>query len=213
MLLPRVGPDKLRILPAVTPDRDPTMNADFRSELARQAIDLLEYCTCSPGLWQSPSRLARDLGRDEEAVTDLLAELDLAGWIIVHAEGPEPLISLSPRAAARLGVTPRVSADNDRASWMRLAATEAPKRRSRKRRRRPTEASSNRRAVSSEPIPADRPREQSPAEHAPRDLASAQVRRHSHIAPGSMPAAAPSARNGHSSTACRPCSSNLKARS
>ena len=52
--------------------------------------------------WQAPSQIAAALGRSVEETTDLLCELDVAGWIVVWDDPEGPVITLSALAAERL---------------------------------------------------------------------------------------------------------------
>jgi hypothetical protein len=54
--------------------------------------------------WQTPGQIAKASGRDLEPTTDLLCEMDVAGWVEVWDGDVEPLVTLTPLAAERLGV-------------------------------------------------------------------------------------------------------------
>lgn len=55
-----------------------------------------------PVAWRTPAEVATASGRCVEETTDLLAELDLAGWVQVWDLEEGPAVTLSPLAAARL---------------------------------------------------------------------------------------------------------------
>ncbi len=54
--------------------------------------------------WRSPADVAEDLGRSEAEATDILAELDAAGWIQVWERAEGPAVTLTPWAAEWLGL-------------------------------------------------------------------------------------------------------------
>jgi hypothetical protein len=56
----------------------------------------------APVAWRTPAEVAVALGRDVEEVTDLLGDLDVAGWVDVWDRDPMPLVTLTPLAAERL---------------------------------------------------------------------------------------------------------------
>jgi hypothetical protein len=58
----------------------------------------------APVAWQSPAEIGAAIGRGEEEVTDLLCDLDLAGWLSVWETESGPLVTLSALAAERLCV-------------------------------------------------------------------------------------------------------------
>jgi hypothetical protein len=54
--------------------------------------------------WQSPEEIAGTIECGIEETTDLLCDLDLAGWIEVWDGASGPLVTLSPLGAERMGV-------------------------------------------------------------------------------------------------------------
>lgn len=66
--------------------------------------EVLEALVAAPAAWLTPAQVAGALGREVEETTDLLCDLDLAGWIEVCDSDPAPIVSLSPLGAERLGV-------------------------------------------------------------------------------------------------------------
>ena len=56
----------------------------------------------APVAWQSPAEIAAVLGRGQEETTDLLCDLDVAGWVVVWEVKSGPLVTLSALAAERL---------------------------------------------------------------------------------------------------------------
>lgn len=57
-----------------------------------------------PVAWRSPAEIAAALGRADGELTDLLCDLDVAGWLSVWETDSGPLVTLSALAALRLGV-------------------------------------------------------------------------------------------------------------
>lgn len=80
------------------------------AELSVVSRQLLEALIGGPKAWQTPDAVAEALGLGVEETTDLLCELDMAGWLVVwdgedapgRCEGP--VVCLSPLGAERLGV-------------------------------------------------------------------------------------------------------------
>jgi len=62
----------------------------------------LEALLTAPVAWRTPAQVAGALGRGVEEATDLLCELDLAGWVAVWESPDGPVVTLSALAAARL---------------------------------------------------------------------------------------------------------------
>jgi hypothetical protein len=57
-----------------------------------------------PVAWRSPAEIASTIGLDEAGTTDILCELDVAGWVEVWESASGPLVTLSALAAERLAV-------------------------------------------------------------------------------------------------------------
>ncbi len=73
------------------------------SEVPQSWRSVLDALTRRPSAWQTPSEVARRLGRDLEETTDILAALDLDGLILVREpEGAAgPIVAPSPKALER----------------------------------------------------------------------------------------------------------------
>lgn len=74
------------------------------SELLDAWIPVLNALLRAPVAWQTPDQLAESLGRDGASATDVLCDLDIAGWIVVWESVDGPFVTLSPVGAKRLGV-------------------------------------------------------------------------------------------------------------
>jgi hypothetical protein len=60
---------------------------------------VLDFLVEAPVAWQSAADIARALVWDVEETTDLLSDMDVAGWVSVWVIEPEPVITLSTLAA------------------------------------------------------------------------------------------------------------------
>jgi hypothetical protein len=60
---------------------------------------VLDFVVEAPVAWQSAAAIAEALAWGVEETTDLLADMDVAGWVSVWVVEPEPLITLSTLAA------------------------------------------------------------------------------------------------------------------
>ena len=85
----------------------------------------------APVAWRTPAQLAVAIRLGDDEATDLLCDLELAGWLVVRDAEPGPLVTLSPLAAARLrirlvevgqGETPRWASDDERDPPVRRSA-------------------------------------------------------------------------------------------
>ena len=74
------------------------------SELPDAWIPVLNALLRARVAWQTPAQLAESLGRDGASATDVLCDLDIAGWIVVWESEDGPFVTLSPVGATRLGV-------------------------------------------------------------------------------------------------------------
>ena len=63
---------------------------------------ILVAVVAGPLAWRTPAEVATCAGREVEETTDVLAELDVAGWVEVWDRDEGPAVTLSPLAAARL---------------------------------------------------------------------------------------------------------------
>jgi hypothetical protein len=60
---------------------------------------VLDFLVQAPVAWQSATDIARTLLWDVEETTDLLSDMDVAGWVSVWVIEPEPVVTLSALAA------------------------------------------------------------------------------------------------------------------
>ncbi len=72
-----------------------------------------------PVAWRTPAELAADLGWDLDTTCDVLADLDVAGWIAVWERPDALVVTLTPLAAARLGVGLLATAPDTHPRWVR----------------------------------------------------------------------------------------------
>lgn len=80
---------------------------------------ILDALVGGPAAWQSPAELAAALGEDESRTTDLLAELDVAGWLAVWEFDDSLVVTLSALGAGRLGVRLIETAEDRAPRWAR----------------------------------------------------------------------------------------------
>jgi len=73
-------------------------------ELSEAWRDVVNAVIAAPVAWLSPAELADALGRGVQETTDLLCDLDLAGWLEVWDGESGPVVTLSPLGAERMGV-------------------------------------------------------------------------------------------------------------
>lgn len=81
--------------------------------------------------WQRPSELAKLLSWSVEETTDLLADLDVAGWLEVWEQEGEPSVTLSALAAERLGVRLVECGPDQTPRWWPIGEPEPPQPRAR----------------------------------------------------------------------------------
>jgi hypothetical protein len=84
----------------------------------------------SPVAWRKPAEIAAALGQGEEETTDLLCEIDLAGWLVIWDVGEGPVVTLSALAAARLGVRLVEVGSGQTPRWARAGDPDPPSLRS-----------------------------------------------------------------------------------
>jgi hypothetical protein len=82
-----------------------------------------------PGAWQTPRQIAASIGADVEETLDALADLDAAGLVSVWAEHAPLVVTLSPLAAQRLGVTLVETRQAEIFHWSRDAVSARSRRR------------------------------------------------------------------------------------
>lgn len=68
------------------------------SLLSEAAWHLLEALHREPTSWWTPEDAARELGWDVDSTADLLADLDVAGWVDVRERTDAIIVRPSPRA-------------------------------------------------------------------------------------------------------------------
>ena len=73
-------------------------------ELSEACQGVVNALIAAPVAWLSPAELADALGRGVQETTDLLCDLDLAGWLAVWDGESGPVVTLSPLGAERMGV-------------------------------------------------------------------------------------------------------------
>src|SRR5262249_4790366 len=74
------------------------------NDLPESRRRLLATMVDAPIAWITPEALAERLGWDLSSTTDLLAELDVSGWVEVWERDDGPNVTLTGLAAERLGV-------------------------------------------------------------------------------------------------------------
>lgn len=84
--------------------------------------DLLE----APAAWRSPAEIAAAIGRSDEELTDLLCDLDVAGWLSVWEGESGPLVTLSALAAQRLSVRLVEVGLSETPRWARIGDPDPP---------------------------------------------------------------------------------------
>ncbi len=75
-----------------------------KDTLSPSWLAVLHALTHGLSAWVTPGDLALQLGQDESALTDLLADLDVAGWVCVWEREDGLAVMLTTWAARRLGV-------------------------------------------------------------------------------------------------------------
>ena len=73
-------------------------------ELSEIGSTVMNALIEAPVAWQSPAEVAFAIGLGEAETTDMLCELDVAGWVEVWESVDGPLVTLSALAAERLAV-------------------------------------------------------------------------------------------------------------
>ena len=81
----------------------------------------------APVAWRSPAEIAAALGRGDEETTDLLCDLDVAGWLEVWEAESGPLVTLSALAAERLGVRLVEVGPGETPRWARAGDPDPPR--------------------------------------------------------------------------------------
>jgi hypothetical protein len=86
-------------------------------ELPENWKKILDFVVDAPIAWQSPEEIAQALRQDVEETTDLLSDMDAAGWISVWDLEPGPVVTLSTLAAYHYGVILVEMGPEDEPRW------------------------------------------------------------------------------------------------
>jgi len=81
----------------------------------------------APVAWRSPAEIAATLGRGDGELTDLLCDLDVAGWLAVWETDAGPLVTLSALAARRLGARLVEVGAGETPRWARAGDPDPPR--------------------------------------------------------------------------------------
>ena len=73
-------------------------------ELTEVGRGVVEALVAAPVAWQSPAELSRATGLDAEETADVLAALDVGGWLTAWEREVDIVVTLSVAAASSLGV-------------------------------------------------------------------------------------------------------------
>ena len=97
-------------------------------EISENWVRVLGALVAGAFAWSTPGALAESLGGGEEETTDILAELDAAGWLEVweREDDPAPAVTLSPLGAGRLGVRLVESGLDEVTHWAPAGDPEPP---------------------------------------------------------------------------------------
>ena len=95
-------------------------------ELSEEGRRVVEALLGAPLAWQSPAELASATGLDVEATTDLLATLDVGGWLAPWEREPDVVVTLSVAAAAKLGVRLVESGRHESPRWASVGDPDPP---------------------------------------------------------------------------------------
>jgi hypothetical protein len=95
-------------------------------ELSKDGRRVVRALIGAPIAWQTPFELAAAMGLDLEATTDLLASLDVDGWLSPWERESDVVVTLSVAAAARLGVRLVESGQREAPRWSRIGEPEPP---------------------------------------------------------------------------------------
>lgn len=95
-------------------------------ELPETWLTLLRAIIAAPNAWPTPSQLAQDLGWELSATVDLLADLDVAGWVVVWDRDEGPSVTLTSLAAERLGVHLVETGPEEEPRWWPVGDPEPP---------------------------------------------------------------------------------------
>ncbi|MFO0952759.1 MAG: hypothetical protein U0835_16745 [Isosphaeraceae bacterium] len=83
-----------------------------------------------PGSWRTPAELASQVGRSVDETSDILCDLDLAGWVQVLEREAGLFVALSPLGAERLGLRLVEVGASGLHRWVGLGDPEPPSPRS-----------------------------------------------------------------------------------
>src|SRR3954469_21110157 len=80
----------------------------------------------APVAWQTPQEIAAALGRGEAETSDLLCDLDVAGWLSGGDTDSAPVATLSALAAERLDVRLVEVGQSQTPRWARSGDPDPP---------------------------------------------------------------------------------------
>jgi hypothetical protein len=88
------------------------------AELPEAWQRVLQSIRSAEDAWRTPDSIAAGLGWEAEPTWDLLASMDVAGWLAVWERPDGPVVTLSPLGAERLGVRLREHGSPVRLTWV-----------------------------------------------------------------------------------------------
>ncbi len=95
-------------------------------DLSEEGRRIIEALIKAPVAWQSPGELARSIGRDLEETTDLVANLDVSGWLTAWERDVDVVVTLSVAGAAFLGLRLVESGRDQVPRWANQGDPEPP---------------------------------------------------------------------------------------
>jgi hypothetical protein len=95
-------------------------------DLSDEGRRIVEALVKAPLAWQSPSELARAIGRDLEETTDLIAVLDADGWLSAWERQGDVVVTLSVAGASVLELRLVESGRDETPRWAQKGDPEPP---------------------------------------------------------------------------------------